>query len=53
MTDTKTRCAWVGTDPLYVRYHDEEWGVSVHDDTTLFEFLVLKVLRRDYPGQLF
>jgi DNA-3-methyladenine glycosylase I len=36
------RCAWVGDDPLYVRYHDEEWGVPVHDDRLLFEFLVLE-----------
>ncbi|MFB3908333.1 MAG: DNA-3-methyladenine glycosylase I [Candidatus Eisenbacteria bacterium] len=35
------RCAWSGTDPLYVAYHDEEWGVPVHDDRTHFEFLVL------------
>jgi DNA-3-methyladenine glycosylase I len=39
---TKTRCDWAGTDPLYVAYHDEEWGVPVHDDRTLFEFLVLE-----------
>ena len=32
------RCAWSGTDPLYVSYHDEEWGVPVHDDERLFEF---------------
>lgn len=37
-----TRCDWAGTDPLYVVYHDEEWGVPVHDDRTLFEFLVLE-----------
>ncbi len=37
-----TRCSWCGTDELYVRYHDEEWGVPVHDDRTLFEFLVLE-----------
>jgi len=37
-----TRCAWVGEDPLYVAYHDEEWGVPVHDDRLLFEFLVLE-----------
>jgi DNA-3-methyladenine glycosylase I len=37
-----TRCAWVGEDPLYVSYHDEEWGVPVHDDRLLFEFLVLE-----------
>jgi DNA-3-methyladenine glycosylase I len=36
------RCVWPGTDPLYVRYHDEEWGVPVHDDKKLFEFLVLE-----------
>ena len=36
------RCSWCGDDPLYVRYHDEEWGVPVHDDRTLFEFLVLE-----------
>jgi DNA-3-methyladenine glycosylase I len=36
------RCAWAGTDPLYVAYHDEEWGVPVHDDQKLFEFLILE-----------
>ena len=36
------RCAWAGTDPVYVRYHDEEWGVPVHHDRILFEFLVLE-----------
>jgi DNA-3-methyladenine glycosylase I len=41
MTDP-TRCPWAGTDPLYVAYHDEEWGVPVHDDRTLFEFLILE-----------
>jgi DNA-3-methyladenine glycosylase I len=38
----KVRCAWAGTDPLYVAYHDEEWGVPVHDDRRLFEMLVLE-----------
>ena len=38
----KTRCNWCGDAPLYVAYHDEEWGVPVHDDRTLFEFLVLE-----------
>ena len=37
-----TRCAWAGDDPLYQRYHDEEWGVPVHDDRRLFEFLILE-----------
>lgn len=36
------RCPWSGTDPLYVEYHDREWGVPVHDDGKLFEFLVLE-----------
>jgi DNA-3-methyladenine glycosylase I len=36
------RCGWSTADPLYVRYHDEEWGVAVHDDRRLFEFLVLE-----------
>ncbi len=36
------RCSWCGTDPLYVKYHDEEWGKPVHDDQTLFEFLILE-----------
>lgn len=40
--DGKTRCGWAGSDPLYVRYHDEEWGVPVHDDRRLFEFLTLE-----------
>lgn len=38
----KCRCAWAGSDPLYVSYHDREWGVPVHDDRLLFEFLVLE-----------
>ena len=37
-----TRCSWAGDDPLYIAYHDEEWGVPVHDDRTLFEFLILE-----------
>ena len=37
-----TRCWWAGTDPLYVRYHDEEWGRPVHDDRRLFEKICLE-----------
>ncbi len=37
-----SRCSWCGEDPLYVRYHDREWGVPVHSDRKLFEFLVLE-----------
>lgn len=36
------RCAWCGDDPLYVSYHDEEWGVPLHDDRALFALLVLE-----------
>jgi DNA-3-methyladenine glycosylase I len=40
---TPLRCPWVDlSKPLYVRYHDEEWGVPVHDDRRMFEFLVLE-----------
>ena len=38
----KTRCEWCGSDPLYVAYHDDEWGVPVHDDRLLFEMLILE-----------
>ena len=36
------RCTWCGDDPLYVKYHDEEWGVPQKDDQTLFEFIILE-----------
>ena len=36
------RCPWIGTDPLVIAYHDKEWGVPVHDDRRLFEFMVLE-----------
>ncbi|HKJ26294.1 MAG TPA: DNA-3-methyladenine glycosylase I [Anaerolineales bacterium] len=39
---TKNRCQWAGDDPLYVAYHDEEWGMPVHDDRELFELLILE-----------
>jgi len=44
MSDTPApvRCPWCGTDPLYVDYHDNEWGRPVHDDTRLFEILILE-----------
>ena len=38
----KHRCIWPGDDPLYCSYHDKEWGVPLHDDRRLFEFLVLE-----------
>ncbi|WP_128894833.1 DNA-3-methyladenine glycosylase I [Longirhabdus pacifica] len=36
------RCSWSGSDPIYITYHDEEWGVPLHDDLKLFEFLLLE-----------
>lgn len=38
----KKRCTWSGSDPLYIAYHDDDWGVPVHDDRLLFEFLILE-----------
>jgi DNA-3-methyladenine glycosylase I len=42
MQNEKHRCGWCLSDPLYITYHDEEWGVPVHDDKKLFEFLILE-----------
>lgn len=42
MNSSVERCGWCGQDPLYVLYHDEEWGKWVSDDTVMFEFLVLE-----------
>lgn len=39
---SENRCTWAGNDEVYVRYHDEEWGVPTHDDRELFEMLVLE-----------
>ena len=39
------RCAWPGQDPLYLAYHDEEWGFPLHDDNRLFEMLVLESMQ--------
>ncbi len=38
----KKRCAWVTSDPLYMKYHDEEWGIPVYEDSKLFEMLLLE-----------
>jgi len=40
--DNKTRCGWCLKEPIYIQYHDEEWGKPVHDDKLLFEFLLLE-----------
>ncbi|OGT38760.1 MAG: DNA-3-methyladenine glycosylase [Gammaproteobacteria bacterium RIFCSPHIGHO2_12_FULL_37_14] len=42
MHDNKQRCAWVNDDPIYIHYHDNEWGVAIDDDRLLFEFLILE-----------
>ena len=41
----KIRCPWCGNDPLYIKYHDTEWGVPVYDDDILFEFLILETFQ--------
>ncbi len=41
----KNRCSWPGDDPLYIAYHDQEWGKPVYDDKTLFEFLMLETFQ--------
>jgi len=40
--EEKKRCPWVNSNPLMIKYHDTDWGVPVHDDTVLFEFLILE-----------
>ncbi len=41
----KKRCEWAGTDPLYIAYHDKEWGVPIFKDSKLFEFLILETFQ--------
>ena len=43
---TPQRCPWCGDDPLYLHYHDHEWGVPLHDDQRLFELLTLEEIGR-------
>lgn len=47
----KVRCAWPGNDPLMMEYHDKEWGVPVHDDGKLFEFIVLDSMQAGLSWQ--
>jgi DNA-3-methyladenine glycosylase I len=42
MNRIRQRCPWCGDDPLYIAYHDEEWGIPCHDDRKLFELLILE-----------
>ena len=41
----KNRCSWCGEDPLYIQYHDKEWGTPVYNDDKLFEFLILETFQ--------
>ncbi len=41
-THANSRCGWANSDPLYIQYHDKEWGVPEHDDQRLFEFILLE-----------
>lgn len=43
--DRLVRCGWAGSDPLYIAYHDQEWGVPTHDDQALFELLMLETFQ--------
>lgn len=45
MNENTPRCSWAGNDPLYIKYHDVEWGVPIYDDATLFEFLMLETFQ--------
>ena len=45
MNENTPRCSWAGDDPLYIKYHDVEWGVPIYDDATLFEFLMLETFQ--------
>lgn len=50
-SDGKCRCRWANPgNPRYIRYHDEEWGVPVHDDRRLFEMLILEASRPGFRG---
>jgi len=42
---TKIRCQWSSKDDLYIKYHDQEWGVPIYDDSSLFEFLILETFQ--------
>lgn len=42
LNTAKVRCAWVNDDPLYIHYHDREWGIPIYDERLLFEFLILE-----------
>ncbi len=45
MNDKKTRCAWVNREPIYIDYHDKEWGVPLREDQALFELFILESIQ--------
>src|ERR1700743_1185410 len=49
-TQDLKRCTWAGNDPLYMAYHDNEWGKEVHDDKILFEFLIVELTQAGLSG---
>lgn len=50
--DQKVRCQWGNIDPLLTEYHDEEWGIPIHDDQKLFEMLCLEVAQAELADDL-
>ncbi|MCR4277546.1 MAG: DNA-3-methyladenine glycosylase I, partial [Candidatus Berkelbacteria bacterium] len=48
----ESRCSWPGSDPLMIKYHDEEWGVPCHDDQKLFEYIVLDTFQAGLSWQI-
>ena len=52
MSPDKIRCPWPGSNELMIQYHDEEWGVPVHEDRKLFEFMVLDSFQAGLSWQI-
>ena len=52
MSSDKIRCSWLGANELMIQYHDEEWGVPVHEDRKLFEFMVLDSFQAGLSWQI-
>ena len=52
MSQDKIRCSWPGSNKLMIQYHDEEWGVPVHEDRKLFEFMVLDSFQAGLSWQI-
>ena len=52
MSQDKIRCSWPGENELMIQYHDEEWGVPIHEDRKLFEFMVLDSFQAGLSWQI-